>query len=101
LPRRAGFEVGRDEGRRSRFGEAGAGRQFLFGDLSRRTVGLEHPESSRRGPGRERFEPGAENRILVYTGIAAHRARFAEPAPVHRFGAGTGRIGRWVPWSRW
>jgi hypothetical protein len=95
FPERFGFEVDRDEGGRSRFGDAGAGRWFPFGHLGLRVVDLDHPESSRWRPIRERIKPGTENRILVYTGIATHRARFGEPAPAHRFGgcAGRDRVG--------
>ncbi|WP_410566721.1 hypothetical protein [Amycolatopsis sp. cmx-4-61] len=56
-------------------------------------VDLEHAESSGRGPIRERIQVGTRNRILVYTGIAAKQASFGEPAPVHRFGPGTGQHG--------
>ncbi|UOX91721.1 hypothetical protein MUY14_14210 [Amycolatopsis sp. FBCC-B4732] len=50
-------------------------------------VDLEHPETSGDGPIRERIVTGAQNRILVYTGMG--ELLFGEPSAAHRLGAGT------------
>jgi hypothetical protein len=95
FPERIGFEAGRAEGgRRPRLGDAGAGAAVPVSPPGRRVVDLEHGESSGRVPIGERIERGVENRILVYTGIAAGEPLSGEPAPAHRSGTGTGEQGR-------
>lgn len=93
FPERTGLEVDRDEGDRSGHDDAGALEQFSFGGLGRRPVDLEHPESRGRVPIGERIQPGAQNHILVYTGIGAKEPVFGEPAAAHRLGAGAGQDG--------
>jgi hypothetical protein len=68
-------------------------RQFPFHRPGRRLVDLEHAESSGCVPIGERIEPGVENRILVYTGIATGEPLSGEPAPAHRSGTGAGEQG--------